>query len=365
MFGPMMIPNYGGLLGEADNSFLRNQGLLSLAANLLAASGPSPHKVSFGQALGQGLQGFQQGQQAGMQGLLNQRKLAEFDSEQKRQKGLLDLVGTKGEKIGATPFDDEGNQMHTGTGLLGALDRGDPNALRDYYAQVAAFDPKLGIAGLTKLQDHQQGRGEYYVPVDTPQGVMAFDSRRGVVVNPFTGQAVSSPIVKSQSDPKLQGDIARSREYGKNEGELTAQREIKKPQQATDTLSMLTEAEKLIDKSTGSLGGTVVDAVTGSVGYSTEGAKAAAQLKVLQAGLMTNMPRMEGPQSDRDVDLYREAAGKIGDPMVPNETKKAAVQIIRTINEKYASRGKGQTQPTAPEIPTRVRRFNPATGKIE
>jgi hypothetical protein len=44
---------------------------------------------------------------------------------------------------------------------------------------------------------------------------------------------------------------------------------------------------------------------------------------------------MEGPQSDRDVQLYREAAGQLGDPSVPRETKKAAIQTIRRLQQVY------------------------------
>jgi len=53
---------------------------------------------------------------------------------------------------------------------------------------------------------------------------------------------------------------------------------------------------------------------------------------------MTNMPRMEGPQSDADVKLYRDAAGQIGDPTVPASIKKAAVGTIRQLQEKYKER---------------------------
>lgn len=59
-----------------------NQGLLNLSAGLLQAGGPSPTPVSFGQALGQGMQqglrGFQGAQQAQMQQQLFDMKKAEM-----------------------------------------------------------------------------------------------------------------------------------------------------------------------------------------------------------------------------------------------------------------------------------------------
>ena len=46
---------------------------------------------------------------------------------------------------------------------------------------------------------------------------------------------------------------------------------------------------------------------------------------------------MEGPQSDKDVALYKEMAGRIGDPNVPTSQKRAAVETIRELNSRYAN----------------------------
>jgi hypothetical protein len=110
----------------------------------------------------------------------------------------------------------------------------------------------------------------------------------------------------------------------------------KKAQSSKDVLAILDEAEPIISQATGSYGGYVADQAARIFGASTDGAKATAKLKALQAALMLKMPRMEGPQSNLDVQMYREAAGQIGDPTVPADTKLAAVQSIRSLNEKYA-----------------------------
>lgn len=51
---------------------------------------------------------------------------------------------------------------------------------------------------------------------------------------------------------------------------------------------------------------------------------------------MSKMPKMSGPQSDSDVKLYKQMAGQIGDPTIPVETRQAAIDTIRKINERYA-----------------------------
>lgn len=126
------------------------------------------------------------------------------------------------------------------------------------------------------------------------------------------------------------GGAARGEASGKAVGAIEA-----RGTGAKAVLQLLDMADPLIDASTGSIGGKAVDAVAGSVGKSTEGANAIAQLKVLQPGLMLGMPRMEGPQSDRDVQLYREAAGRIADATVPRAQRKAAVKTIRDLQLKY------------------------------
>ena len=56
------------------------------------------------------------------------------------------------------------------------------------------------------------------------------------------------------------------------------------------------------------------------------------------------MPKMTGPQSDKDVQLYREMAGQVGDPMVPRAQRQAAAATIRKLNEKYAGMPQGSSK---------------------
>ena len=72
------------------------------------------------------------------------------------------------------------------------------------------------------------------------------------------------------------------------------------------------------------------------IGASTSGAQAAAKLKALEGALMLRQPRMEGPQSNNDVALYRQMAAQIGDSTVPVATRKAALDTIQELHERYA-----------------------------
>lgn len=109
-------------------------------------------------------------------------------------------------------------------------------------------------------------------------------------------------------------------------------------QQAKDTqdiFSIIDQAGPLLKTATNSYIGIAGDELARTVGKTTDGAQATAQLKVLQGALISKMPKMSGPQSDKDVQLYREMAGQIGDATIPREQREAAIDSIRKLNEKY------------------------------
>jgi hypothetical protein len=99
--------------------------------------------------------------------------------------------------------------------------------------------------------------------------------------------------------------------------------------------TILPEVKKLLPKATGSYAGAGVDFLGNAVGYSTEGSKATAQLKTLAGQLVALQPKMSGPQSDKDVQMYREMAGELADDTKPVETRLAALQMIEQITNKY------------------------------
>lgn len=146
--------------------------------------------------------------------------------------------------------------------------------------------------------------------------------------------ATINKTLAPQDTPEVKGAQAAATELARANVEASVLQN-KNSSNAANTLNLLDGVENLIDKSTGSIAGAGRDALAAAFGNTTEGAAAAASLKVIQAKLMLSMPRMEGPQSDRDVNLYREAAGQLGDPTVPAGVKKAAVETIRDLQSKY------------------------------
>ena len=102
-------------------------------------------------------------------------------------------------------------------------------------------------------------------------------------------------------------------------------------------MPLITKAEGLIEGATGSYLGAGYDQAARYYGGAPKGAQNIAQLRVLEGNIMMAQPRMEGPQSNMDVELYRQMAAQIGDPTVPNVTKKAALSALKSLYKKYDS----------------------------
>lgn len=153
----------------------------------------------------------------------------------------------------------------------------------------------------------------------------------------------------------IEGAKAGAKQDAQNSSDLVYKPQIKasekvaetntgKGMQGNDALSIISDIEAadesgrtLLDKGTGSIIGAGIASGKKIYGGSDESTQSNAQLKVLGNRLILNVPRMEGPQSDKDAALYRAAAGQIADPTVPGPDKAAALVQIKKISAKYAN----------------------------
>lgn len=142
---------------------------------------------------------------------------------------------------------------------------------------------------------------------------------------------------------------------------------------ARKTLSDLDEVDRLLPKATGGTLGRAIDTAAASVNHSTDSAKASAQLDILSGRLTSAVPRMQGPQSDRDVELYQKQAGDLANRSLPIATRQAAANELRRLQIKYldnpygngspAPAGQGQAPAGASTSTSSVQRaVNPKTG---
>lgn len=152
--------------------------------------------------------------------------------------------------------------------------------------------------------------------------------------------AVQQQYLPSELAARTQAALAQ--EAGKSQ--VSAQADANKLQttrsrDANTALDLLDSAQAILNSgATGSLIGAGADRLAGAFGRSTQGAQATAALQTIAGQLTSKMPRMEGPQSDRDVQLYKQMAGDLANDTLPVQTRLAALEQIRSLNTKYAGR---------------------------
>ena len=122
-------------------------------------------------------------------------------------------------------------------------------------------------------------------------------------------------------------------------------------------LQLATEARRILqEEASGGLVQKGIDLLGGVVGASTQSSRAAAKLSQIAAGLVLNLPRLEGPQSDKDVALYKEQAARVGNTELPVADRIAALDVLIELLGKYdlnlpapgAGGGGGGVRVTAP-----------------
>lgn len=206
-------------------------------------------------------------------------------------------------------------------------------------AAQQAIENRLAEAALEirrlAAQNQAGGGNPYYQAVQTADGVYAFNTRTGGA-SPVVG-ANNAPLIGAVADPRLQGAIAGARAAGTSaaESQATARTAVSRSDQM---LSQLTEAENILKAGpTQSGAGAAVDAAGRLIGASTQSAQLASRLETISGWLVANVPRMEGPQSNFDVQNYQTMAAKVGDRTVPIKERLAALDTLRKLQEKYKS----------------------------
>lgn len=139
--------------------------------------------------------------------------------------------------------------------------------------------------------------------------------------------------------------------------EVTRREEAAQLDRGIEELRRISAPGGLLERSTGSGVGRLLDIAGEFVGISSRGGQAAAALAPVADIVLKLVPRFEGPQSDRDTRSYQEAAGRLADPTIPNETRLAAAREIIRLMETRRNQfefGGGAAPPTGAAQPART-----------
>ena len=218
----------------------------------------------------------------------------------------------------------------------------DPYAARERERKSTYEVGKEFLDQETKAQDRRSAANPYYTTIATPDGVISVNARDPNDVRLLL-RPDGKPYLRSADSPPLQRDISEAKEAGK----LTAvQRQTDKmadSKQAAMDVQIALGFNQLASNPTGSGIGAGVDSAMGLIGKSTKSSRTATALETTAGWLQNNVPRMEGPQSDRDTVLYRQMAGQIGDRTVPVENRRLALETLQTLMNKQSEIRRSRT----------------------
>jgi hypothetical protein len=260
-----------------------------------------------------------------------EKAFGQYASDVKDPKMLASILTGKYEKMlkGKEPIKLGAGDVlldpNTNQPLYTAPNKADIGSLQKDYEYAKSQGFAGGIEDWKKVI--QQPPAAFYQALPTAQGYAQFNARTGQIAPlPLQGQSV----LPAAQSPALQGEIAGAR--------MGSEAQAKRAFNMTGAGSVIDQAENILTgqtKPTASGIGALADVAGSVVGYAPRGAAQADQLKAIGGQLVSKMPRMEGPQSDRDVQLYTQMAGQIGDATIPISRRLAALQTVRSIVQKY------------------------------
>ena len=201
----------------------------------------------------------------------------------------------------------------------------------DNTLEGAKYSSDNSLEGAKYTANQATYRTEKEIAAEKAKGKLELINGKVYTVYP---DSTADPFI----DPKT-GQQATS--LGDGSGNKNSpQHETKRAQ---NVLLLTQQAKQILSdgKTTGSGIGSLLDTGASWFGVSTEGAQGTAQLSTIAGQLVSNMPRMEGPQSDKDVQMYKQMAGDLSNASLPVATRMAALRQMQALNEKYLNNGTG------------------------
>lgn len=386
---------------------------------LLAAAAPRFDGANDGQRIMEALQGVDSWKQKQAQAKMQQMQMEQMQAQaeqarQERERSAKIAAGfgqffKSGQPALAPLAGDASSGILPSNGRAAVAPSFDASGAAAFLAQNGAYEdalkylPKPKEAPINKLdaKDYTPASVQKFAQTGNYGDLVRLDKAQfqntggfTVALDPFTGKPLNqiantqSPDSKASNavswannalsrerlnfdkmggaegvKPKLVGDQWVTAPSDMRAGEVRPAMPSVARRDANEALAIIQSAREIIPKSTGSYFGAGVDQVGRVFGASTGGDTAAAQLKALEGALVSKMPKMSGPQSDKDVLLYKQMAGEIGDPTIPQSRKLAALQVIEQIQQRHSGAPAPSMNVTPTNAPTM--RWNHKTNTLE
>lgn len=176
-----------------------------------------------------------------------------------------------------------------------------------------------------------------YTTVETAEGIFLLDKNTGKMIPAMAGAPATGegPIDVGQPPQVLQS-AAKGKETAEEvKKRLSDEKRAKDVEFAIGELENAMKEGGLIDQATGSYLGNLIDTAVQLFPVATYGAVANARMKPIADLALKLVPRFEGPQSDKDTQSYKDAAGDLANPNLAPSVKKAAADQIVKLLKKY------------------------------
>lgn len=223
------------------------------------------------------------------------------------------------------------------------------------------------------------------------------------VIPSMSEQSFATQSGKDQSELQYANPTKKAERLGTLEADAQGAANTK-TRQANDQMGIIGKARNLLQSGdpSGSFPGAAMSSTKQFFGRSDKQTQGDAELEMLGGWLTANVPRMEGPQSNFDVENYKTMAARVGDKKIPREDRLAALQALEQLQQKYAGQADWGADPArmsdgargafapSPDLPPnlpavyndvapampdanatvegaapRRKRYNPETGRIE
>lgn len=211
------------------------------------------------------------------------------------------------------------------------------NSLKQAQAQryAAGGESPAGLQEFREFEKSTPERKKEWLEFKRGPSMLNLGGQLGVRA-PGGGVAETYTVTpKPEQMPEFKGAQARAEAGAKADVERSTEA-TKKTTQAGNMSDLIGQADALLNDATGSYLGTAGALGKRAVGMSDTNTQANQQLKLISGWLVSNVPRMEGPQSNFDIQNYQEMAGKVGDTTVPVGDRRAALQQLLQLQKKYA-----------------------------
>lgn len=152
------------------------------------------------------------------------------------------------------------------------------------------------------------------------------------------GQAVQTAAGPIQLTGKKQQELAAATieaQQKKEQGMAGLNDAITEARQILTGTNPVTGAAGTQSLPTASGAGSMVDYLGNIVGLAPKGQNEAKRLTVIAGILTSKVPRMEGPQSNTDVELYKQMAADVGNSGLPISARLSALDTMQKLYGKY------------------------------